>query len=340
MDKAIPKVSVIILNHNDAQYLGANISSLRSQTYRNFKVIVADNHSQDNSVELVKSLYPEVEVLTFGKNYGFAEGYNRAIEAVNSEYVVLLNCDMEADNNFLSELVEAAKKEEGIAVCASKIIFYGSRNIINHAGGQITMLGSGYDIGFGEKDSLEFNAFKYVSYACGGAMLIKRRIFQELGGFDNNYFIYSEDADLCWRAWLYGYKVLYIPSSVVFHKYRGGMSPYSYNAFKIYLGQKNRLTNVIKNFEVKNVIISLIINFSVSLFKIISLLLSGLFFRQIYWLIKGYIKFLAILPDSIKKRSIVQKNRKIKDDVLFRMGIIENISGSIREYRRLNRLGC
>lgn len=331
-----PFVSICILNYNGKHYLEACINSIYDIDYPKdrFEIVVVDNASSDGSVEFLKNKFPSVRIFEFSENLGFSGGYNRAINQINNEYIVLLNVDTKVTKNWLSELVKPANQKD-IAACGSKMLFYDHPDLINHAGGQITIAGFGYDIDFGKKDECKINNPKYISTACGGAMLIKKSIFKEVGEFDSAYFMYFEDVDLCWRFWLYGYKILYTPSSIVLHKYSGVMG--SESPQKIYLTQRNHFFNIIKNFELHNVFLALIISLGSDLFKIV-VFCKKMCFVNIIFLLKGNLDFLKALPIMIKKRKEIQSRRRLKDRELISNGIIAPLFRSYKEYQKLRNL--
>jgi len=337
MSHALPFVSICILNYNGRPYIKECLASVYDMDYpkENFEVVFIDNASTDNSAELVKNNFPTAKITQFPKNYGFAEAYNKTIKNLDSRYFALLNIDTKVTRNWLIELVKAMNSGGDIAACGSKMLFFDRPHLINHAGGQITLAGLGYDIGFGRQDQSVFNAPGPVSAACGGAMLIKKEPWVDAGGFDPGYFMYFEDIDFCWRCWLYGYKVLYVPASIVYHKYSGITGRGS--SSKIYFTQKNHLLNIFKNLELHNAVKGLIVSLCLDCIKIADFLLH-LEFKKICSLLKGDIAFLSSINATIKKRKVVQGKRRLSDAQLINMGIIDPLFRSLKEYQRLRTL--
>ena len=169
-------------------------------------------------------------------------------------------------------------------------------------------------------------------------MLIKKEIFKKIGGFDEDYFAYFEDVDLCWRAWLYGYKVIYVPTSIVYHKLGGSWGGY-HSYFRVYYSVRNRFFNIIKNFEIKRLLIGLIISLIFDIFKMLVFIyrLQGV---NILAILKANIDALKKLRIMVRKRMIVQSNRCLKDKDLIDMNFLMSITESIKEYIRLHRLLC
>ncbi len=328
-------VAIIVITHNGKHHLKECFESLTNQTYKNFDCYLLDNASTDGSAEYVKENFPWVKIIRLKRNYGFAEGYNYAVKKINADYVGFLNDDTKVDPKWLEELVKAVKVDKNIVAVGSKILFYDKPNVIAHAGGKKTPIGAGLDIGFGLKESSYSEGQKYAGFVCGAAMLIRKNIFEELGGFDKDYFAYLEDVDLCWRAWLRGYKTIYVPTSIAYHKYGGSWGKRS-SPFRIFFTQKNRLANIIKNFELINVIKGFAISLIFDFIRIFSFIIKkNLIF---YILLYANIYFLKQLPKNLEKRKKIQKTRKLNDKDMYKLGLILPLRDSIKEFKRLETL--
>lgn len=330
------KVSVIVITYNGKHHLKECFDSLKKQTYKNFDAYLLDNASVDGSSDFIRENYPWMKVIQFKTNYGFAEGYNRAIKMVNTEYVALLNDDTRTDPKWLEELVKAIESDETLFAVGSKILFYDRPDIINHAGAKITIIGAGFDIGFGEKDSPEFNEQKYVGAVCGAGMLVRKEIFEEIGGFDEDYFAYFEDLDLCWRAWLYGYKTLYVPTSVVYHKFGGSWGKRD-TPRRIYYCQRNRIIDILKNFEKKNVLLGILFSIPYEFVRIAMFVKDGSL-DNVKAVINGGITGLKDITGSLRKRKTVQSKRYFSDTYLSNIGAMCSYRSSIKEYFRLRKV--
>ena len=214
----LPKLSVIILNYNGLRWLATCLSSVAGTDYPNLDVYLADNGSTDSSVEYVQKNFPWVKVIPNEENLGFAEGYNRAIEKVNADYIVLLNNDTEVLNrDWIKHLVDAAFSDSMIAAVACKMVSMEDRSLLDSVGGMGIPFWRGFiDIGRGELDRGQYDREDFEPFAfCGGAALIKRSIFMRIGGFDGKFFLYVEDPDLSWRLRLSGYRVAFSPNAKV-----------------------------------------------------------------------------------------------------------------------------
>lgn len=205
----LPFCSILVLNYNGKKYLEDCFNSLRKINYpkSRYEVIMIDNASVDDSVKFVKKRFPWVKVLKLDKNYGFDEGYNRGIKIAKGKYIVILNNDTKVDKNWLIELVKVANMDKKIGICGSKIV---DEKIGDVGEGYINILGVAY-----QKSS---DRVKECFFTNDCSMLIKKEVVKKMGKvYDSSYFIYFEEIDVCWRARLLGYKVLFVPQSIVYH---------------------------------------------------------------------------------------------------------------------------
>ncbi|HLN89880.1 MAG TPA: glycosyltransferase family 2 protein, partial [Candidatus Binatia bacterium] len=197
-------VSIIILNYNGLAYLKACLESLRKQTYPNSRITVCDNDSNDGSVEFLKKNYPNITLIKNRENFGFAKGNNIAIEYAlkqGTDYVFLLNNDTEMEPDALAKLVESVETDESFGIVGPLVLDLGDRRTVQEAGMSIDKFG--FPTQEKGSDQLVSEAF----FVSGCAMLIKTAVLQAVGVFDNEYFMFAEDLDLCWRAQLAGYKI-------------------------------------------------------------------------------------------------------------------------------------
>lgn len=241
-----PKVSIIIPNFNGVEFLRVCLLSLKIQTYKDFDITVIDNNSTDNSINYIRNNYPEVCVIKNKKNFGYAVAVNQGIKSSNSEFVATLNNDTEVDSNWLGNIMIAFNNNPEISFCASKILNYFSRNIIESAGDELVSNGFGRKIGYGNVNNGEYQASKYVFSACGAAAVYKKKMLDDIGFFDEKFFAYLEDIDLSFRAHLMGYKCLFVPDAVVYHREFGTSN--GDKLFPITNSLRNSIMLVIKNY--------------------------------------------------------------------------------------------
>ncbi len=238
-------ISVVIPNWNGKRYLEVCLESLRRQSYRDFEIIVVDNGSTDGSVEFVRRAFPEVRLLGFERNKGFSAAANMGIRASGGDYVALLNNDTEADPGWLEELKKGLDSRGDVGFCASKVMFYDQRGVVNSAGDAMSVTAYPRCIGNREPDSEEFRRVREVFGASAAAALYRKRMLYHVGLFDEDYFAYYEDVDLSFRGQLAGYRCLYIPTAVVYH--RGSATTGESSDFVLFHLERNVLFNMIKD---------------------------------------------------------------------------------------------
>ena len=246
-------VAVIILNWNGEAMLRRFLPSVLKHTPEWIAdVIVADNGSTDGSLELLKEQFPSVTVIKLSKNYGFAEGYNRAIGAVNNPYVVLLNSDIAVSDDWLSPLFNYMNEHPDCGACQPKIRALNNPDMFEYAGASGGFLDkNGFPYCRGRLfDTVEEDRGQYdepipVFWASGAALMVRRDIYMEVGGLDADFFAHMEEIDLCWRIKLAGYDVMAIPSGKVYHLGGGTLS--AANPRKTYLNYRNNLLLLHKN---------------------------------------------------------------------------------------------
>lgn len=332
-DNDYPFISIIVLNYNSKKYLNDCLNSLSDINYPKYKyeVILADNASSDDSVKWVQENYPWVTTVEFDKNYGYAGGNNKAVDSAKGEYVLFLNPDTVVDENWLIELAKTVlNSSDDVVSYASKVMFMDNPSIIQTTGLIMTPIGNGYSIGFGRDDSDMFNKSKYITSPEGCSFLIKKSVFIDLGGFDQDYFAYVEELDLSYRAWLSGFKAIYVPTSILYHKVGGNWGNIG-TPFRIFYSQKNRLATILKNFELHNAIKGLVISLLFDVVRLGMFLVKGNLKGAIA-ILKGNYYFIRNIPQVIKKRKIIQIGRKMSDDKMYKKGLIAPLRDCVREY--------
>jgi GT2 family glycosyltransferase len=245
------KLAVVILNYNGSHYLQKFLPTVLAHSAQ-YSVYVADNSSTDDSISLLKDQFPSVKLIEFDKNYGFSEGYNRALEKIPAEYYMLLNSDVEVTTGWLDPMVELLDENPGIAVCQPKLLQYHNRSFFEYAGAAGGFIDQyGYPFCRGrifrkmERDYGQYDDTRSVFWATGACMLIRSDLFRGSGGFDPDFFAHMEEIDLCWRLQLSGYAVYFCGDSQVYHV--GGGTLHQSNPFKTYLNFRNSLITLIKN---------------------------------------------------------------------------------------------
>ena len=251
------ETSVIILNWNGTEmlrrYLPSVVKSQESSAKRyDFEVIVADNGSTDNSLEVLAKEFPSVKTIVLDQNYGFAEGYNRAIAQVDSEYTVLLNSDVEVTEGWLDPLLAYLDTHTDVAAVQPKIRSWLRRSHFEHAGaagGYLSKLYFPYCRGrilwHVEEDKGQYDTAAEVDWTSGACMCVRTKVYKECGGLDAAFFAHMEEIDLCWRMRNAGWRLVCVPESVVYHLGGGALNYESPR--KTYLNHRNNLLMIYKN---------------------------------------------------------------------------------------------
>lgn len=254
------RVAIIILNYNGRHFLEKYIPVLSKSVKKQMaEVIVADNASTDDSLDYLKTHHPDVKIFDFDKNYGFAEGYNIAIGRVKSEYVLILNSDVEVTPGFLEPMVEYMDANPKVAACQPKILQEADHTRFEKAGaagGMIDVLGypfcRGRIMDYTEEDNGQYDNICNIFWASGACMLVRRDDFIDYGGFDSAFFAHQEEIDLCFRFNARGRFVSAVPQSVVYHV-GGGTLNYN-DPRKTYLNFRNNLLMLYKNLKPKHLL--------------------------------------------------------------------------------------
>lgn len=246
------KTAVVILNWNGVEMLTRFLPQVIDYSRDDAVVYVADNASTDNSLEVLRKHFSEVHLVVLDKNWGFAEGYNRALEQIEAEYYVLLNSDVEVSHHWLTPMIEFMDNHPDVAACQPKLLSEKSRDSFEYAGASGGFIDCyGYPFCRGrmfdtvETDNGQYDYATEILWATGACMVVRASDFKEAGGFDARFFAHSEEIDLCWRMSLMGKKIYCIPDSFVYHI--GGATLPKNNPMKTYLNFRNNLTMLYKN---------------------------------------------------------------------------------------------
>lgn len=306
------KVKIVILNWNGRAHLERFLPSVVAHS-NGASIVVADNGSSDDSVPFVREHYPQVELLLLDRNYGFAEGYNRALSQIEADCYVLLNSDVEVEEGWLDPLVAMLEADERIAALAPKILAYERRSDFEYAGAAGGFLDCfGYPFCRGrildtiEKDRGQYDTAREVFWASGACMVVRADLFHKLGGFDGDFFAHMEEIDLCWRMQLAGYRVMVEPHSRVFHL-GGGTLPNN-SARKLYLNYRNNLSMLFKNLSRRSLLPVLFTRMVLDGLSALVFLLQRRpdFFKVVF---RAHMDFYHALGKLRIKRRLIQQNR-------------------------------
>ena len=327
-----PKVSIIIVNYNGKELLQKCLDSLLNVRYDNFEIILVDNNSTDGTVEFITKNYPSLIIIKLDSNKGFAEPNNVAAKISKGKYLLFLNNDTVVTPNFISEMVKVMETDKKIAVCQSLLLK--PDGSVDSSGDFIDHLGVVYN------SKTKIDEIREVSSARGASMLVRSDIFEKLDGFDQKFFITFEDVDLCWRSWILGYRVLIIPTSIVYHE--GGITIKKIKSEIAFHGFKNQLAMKITNFEPILAMRNMMLFFGIYGIRELKIWLdytiSGstklssteyedniapkpsfkVIAKSIFWILSNY-------GYLLKKQRTINKNRVYSTTILKKMNIIHNV---------------
>ena len=246
------KVAIVILNWNGQKMLAKYLPNVIEYSRQDAEIWVADNSSSDGSMHLLETQFPQVKTIVLEQNFGFAEGYNRALKQIDAEYYVLLNSDGEVSHHWLTPLIEFMDSHQQVAACQPKLLAEYDKDSFEYAGACGGFLDKyGYPFCRGrifdtvERDNGQYDYQQEILWATGACMMIRSKDYWTAGGLDGRFFAHNEEIDLCWRLRLMGRKIYCIPESEVYHV-GGGTLPKS-NPMKTYLNFRNNLTMLYKN---------------------------------------------------------------------------------------------
>ena len=305
-------VSIIIVNHNGQMWLKDCFDSIYSQTYQNFEIIIVDNASIDKSVNYILRNYPKVIIIRNKENLGFGRANNLGVKKVRGELIFFLNNDTVLEKNTLEKLL-IYKKNNNLNIVGPKILDYEGKDI--HKRGKCSIDYTGY-LGYGKK----------TFFIDGCALMIDKKDFFDLGGFDEKYFMYSEDIDLCWRAHLYGLQVEICGDVTVRHfgGGTGGYTQYEKNVTRViplirrYEVEKNNLRNILKNYNFINLLWVIPLFELQSLSECLVYLFTGNL-EAIQTVIKAHHWNLSNFGDTLTQRKIIQRKRVVGDRQILSM---------------------
>jgi GT2 family glycosyltransferase len=328
MSKDYSFLSIVIVNYNGLNYLRDCVASLLQSEYPFYEIIIVDNGSTDGSVSMIKTVFKDYQnriiVLDLPNNVGFARANLIGAEKGVGKYILLLNSDTKVEPSSLGQLINAMDKDPLIGVAQAKILLMGKPDTFDCAGMTLSVFGGVHQRGANEKDLGQYDRMEEISCAKGAAMIVRKGVWSDLKGFDPLFFAYSEESDFCWRVWLSGSRVVFVPSAIVYHigaasTTKLGTQPLS--EFLIFQYYRNQIVTFAKNLSAKNLIkyspgllgLNLIqVMFHISRNEPMSMLgnLKGvawcvLFFNKIW-----------------EKRLAVQRGRVVNDEDLFKRGAI------------------
>jgi len=313
------KISIIIVNWNGKKLLPECLDGLRCQAYQDFHTILVDNGSNDGSVDFVIRKYPEVKIVALSWNAGFSAANNTAFKSVKSKYVALLNNDAVAHPMWLKEMVNALESHKGAGFAASKMLFYDNPDVIDRTGDAYTRAGTGLLRGRGASAG-QYNSQEWIFGACAGAALYKTTMLEDIGFFDEDFFLLYEDVDLNFRAQLAGYRCLYVPEAVVYHKTSSSIiydSPVS-----VYYSHRNLEWVYIKNMPARLIPKTLFYHAIYDMLAFFYFVMRG----RGKDFIQAKLDALKGLKKTLKKRRWIQDNKRVDDRYIWTLLSKESFS--------------
>jgi GT2 family glycosyltransferase len=313
------------VNYNGSTYIANCLGSVLKSSYDPFEIILVDNASTDDSISIVKELFNDDRIIIVrnSSNLGFAEGNNIGAEYARGGYLVFLNNDTKVEPTWVEELVKVMESDPKIGAAQSKLLMLNhDGRIIDSTGDFLDFYGVAMQRGLGEEDLGQHENVEEVFSARGACMIVRRSVIREVGLFDPDFFMTLEDIDLCWRIRLKGYKVVYVPRSVVYHKGFGTPSN-----LRAYHGEKNVFLLMIKNYNSFNLMLHLFPHLIITL----GILMFDIFVRRNMVLVYEKINVLKWnllnLQRIITKRRIVQSLiRTIPDTELKKTMLQSNLA--------------
>lgn len=309
-------ISVVILNWNGSAMLQRFLPSVIRYS-EEAEIIVADNGSTDHSIDILREKFPSVRILPFRENYGFAEGYNRAIQQIETPYVLLLNDDVEVTPHWLQPLLAFMNHHPEVAACQPKILSETQRELFEYAGacgGFIDHLGYPYCRGrifnHVEKDRGQYDQVCPIFWATGAALLVRTDVYRKEGGLDKRFFAHMEEIDFCWRLRSRNYRIYCIPQSTVYHV-GGGTLPKSHPR-KTFLNFRNNLLMLYKNLPEERLNSTLRIRYFLDLVAALKMLLSGQA-KESMAIVKALRTFFKIRHDFDREREENLRKQQLKD---------------------------
>lgn len=331
------KLSVVILNWNGRKHLERYLPSVVQHTVgEGVEVVVADNSSTDDSLAWLQMNYPDVRVVRLDKNYGFAEGYNRALQQIDAEYYLLLNSDVEVTAGWWQPLVDMLDRNRDLAVVAPKLLSDTQRDRFEYAGasgGFIDYLGypfcRGRILSNVEQDNGQYDDARDIFWASGAAMCCRSEVFHDVGGFDVDFFAHMEEIDLQWRMQLGGWRIAVEPKAVVYHL-GGGTLPAS--PMKIYLNHRNNLAMLYKcASRLQRLVVAVVRPFTDMAEVVLNLLLLRP--RRAWAVLRAWGSFIKWHGALSKKRKAVKRVKKVKH--IYRRSIVLRYLLGLRDFNNM-----
>ena len=308
----LPSVSVIIVNYNGERIIQHCLASVLQSDYPHFEVLVIDNCSSDNSLRQIEPYRTDlrVKLIVNERNLGFAEGCNQGARNASGRYLFFLNNDTEVTKDAISRLVSLLALNPLAGAAQSKLLLLNDRSRLDSAGDTVSTIGWPTPLGKYEIDLGQFDSGREVFSGRGAALMVPKAVFEEVGGFDSDYFMYYEDVDLSWRIRLRGYLIAFAPQSIVYHLAGSGRS--GKFSESLYSG-RNYIATLVKNLELRNLLVygsaHIVVHLATVLFY-----LSKRRTHEALGMILALFEVVEHFPSIWRKRVAVQRMRLVSDE--------------------------
>jgi len=325
-------VSIIIVNRNGKQFLKPCLDSVAKIKQPSFELIIVDNGSSDGSKQLVKNFIQRQGVMRRAifnaTNLGFCHANNQGAGLARGDYLLFLNNDTEVPTDLAEKLVNKLRQDKTIGIIQPKILLKDEPGNLDSVGGFLTWTGFLNHLGIHEKDRGQYDKEFPVLSPKGACMMIPRRLFNRVGGFDEDFFAYFEETDLAWRVWLAGKRVLYFPESSILHLMGRTTRQLEFDFIQFH-SYKNRIASLIKNVATRSlwrVVVHMLIVLSLATFYILigKFRVAKPIWRSLGWNVKH-------LGTTIKKRRSIQITRKVNDSFLKLVSKPINLAKAIHD---------
>jgi len=325
--------SIIIPTFNAKKYIGRCISSILENIYPFYEIIVVDNGSTDDTLNYLKDAFSKelakIKFVVLDRNYGPARARNEGVKFARGQYLAFLDSDTEVEKNWIYEALKCFEKNKKVAALQCKLLLMSNRNCYDYAGEYLGSLGFLIPVAsYGENDHGQYDSFRKILAAKSAGMFIRKDVFDKIGGFDEDYFIFLEETDLGWRCWLAGYEVIFCPLSIVYHHFSATKDIVDKD-FNNYLarfhGPKNYIMTLYKNLSGRYLLKILPIHIFLWFCLSFYLLLTGNFISSSN-ICKGILWNLTNFTKNKAKRRVIQKNRLSTDTNIFgSLALLKNI---------------
>jgi hypothetical protein len=314
----LPLLSVVLINWNAKKYICNCINSVFNSSYQNLEIILVDNYSTDGSLDELRFFlgdkFTKIKLIINDKNYGPAYAVNVGVKETRGKYISFLATDTKVDKECFSELVKIMESDKSIGAVESKLLLLDEPNRFDHAGEYLNQFGlllqrhADQNIDRGQLDYITD-----IFSAKGTALTVVKEAFKKAEGIDTSYFMFLEETDLCWRIWLSGYRILFVPSAKIYHASGTSInSAENRNYLAKYYGSRNYITTLFKNLGFKNLL--MIIPVHVGMWFLLSLWLAiHLRIKEGLYILEGIGWNIINLGKILEKRRNVQSKRVISD---------------------------